>query len=134
MPLALRCHCSTPRGGGFDVLCAHSLPNPAMMQRFDPTVLSRDLTEDDLAPRQGAAHLMVWGRGYDADLLEDLVERWGVNWFILGHEHAEHGVAFVPPNAVILNSDHERGVYLPLDLANMPGPEAAMELVKRLAE
>ena len=134
MPLALRCHCSNPRGGGFDVLCAHSLPNPAMMARFDPTVLSRDLTEDDYTPRQGSAHLMVWGRGYDAELREDLVVRWGVNWFILGHEHAELGSAFVAPNAVILNSDHAMGVYLPLDLANMPGPDAAMGMVERIAE
>lgn len=134
MPIALRCHCSSPRGGGFDVLCAHSLPNPAMMARFDTTVLSRDLTEDDYAPRQGSAYIMVWGRGYDAELLEDLVERWGINWFILGHEHTATGSAFVHPNAVILNSDHEMGVYLPLDLANMPGPEAAMGMVERIVE
>lgn len=133
MPLALRCRCSDPRGGGVDVLCSHSLPNPAMMMRFDPGILGRDLTNDDYTPRQGSAHLMVWGRGYDAELLEDLVERWGVNWFIVGHEHAEFGSAFVPPNAVILNSDHDYGVCLPLDLAAMPGPEAAMGLVERLS-
>lgn len=134
MPLALRCHCSDPRGGGFDVLCAHSLPNPAMMARFDTTVLARELSEADYTPRQGSAHLMVWGRGYDHELLEDLVERWGVNWFILGHEHAEFGSAFVAPNAVVLNSDHDFGVYLPLDLAAMPGPEEAMGMVRRLSE
>ncbi|MEM9166026.1 MAG: metallophosphoesterase [Planctomycetota bacterium] len=134
MPLALRCHCSNPAGGGFDVLSAHSLPNPAMMQRFDTMVLSRDLTDDDYTPRQGSAHLMTWGRGYDAELLEDLVERWGVNWFILGHEHTASGSMLVPPNAVVLNSDHELGVYLPLDLADMPGPEAAMAMVRRIVE
>ena len=37
----------------------------------------RDLTDDDYVPRQGSAHLMVWGRGYDSEQLEDLVERWG---------------------------------------------------------
>jgi len=120
MPLALRCH--TPRG---DILCAHSLPDPAMMGRFDTTVLDRDLTEDDYQPRRGAAHLMVWGRGYDAELLEDLVERWGVSMFILGHEHVENGVLYVPPCAIVLNSDHERGVYLPIDLADPPDPTAA---------
>lgn len=134
MPLALRCHCSDHRGGGFDVLCAHSLPNPAMMARFDTTVLARALSDGDYTPRQGSAHLMVWGRGYDHELLEDLVERWGVNWFILGHEHAEFGSAFVAPNAVVLNSDHEFGSYLPLDLAAMPGPEEAMERVRRIAD
>lgn len=125
MPLALRCVC--PRG---DILCAHSIPAPAMMQRFDPTVLSRPLTPEDYEPRKGAAHLMVWGRGYDAEQLEDLVERWGVNMFVLGHEKAEEGVKFIPPCAIVLNSDHDRGVYLPIDLSDPPrAPEAVQRVV-----
>jgi len=128
MPLALRC--VTPKG---DVLCAHSLPGIGMMGRFDPSVLSRDLTPEDYEPRRGSAHLMVWGRGYDAEQLEDLVERWGINWFILGHEKAENGAKFVPPNAVVLNSDHERGVYLPVDLEHPPTPSEAMQMVVPLS-
>lgn len=125
MPLALRC--VTPRG---DILCAHSIPGPAMMQRFDPTILDRDLTEEDYAPRQGSAHMMVWGRGYDHDQIEDLVERWGINLFILGHEKAENGVMFIPPAALVINSDHDRGVYLPIDLDDPPRAEqAAAEVV-----
>lgn len=128
MPLALRC--VTPR---FDILCAHSLPGIGMMQRFDPSVLSRDLTPEDYEPRVGSAHLMVWGRGYDAEQLEDLVERWGVNMFILGHEKAENGVKLVPPNAIILNSDHDRGVYLPIDLSDPPTVSEAIMSVVPLA-
>lgn len=128
MPIALRAR--TPRG---DILCAHSLPGLGMMTRFDPTILDRDLTDDDYVPRSGSAHQMVWGRGYDAEQLEDLVERWGVNLFILGHEKAEFGAKFVPPNAIVLNSDHDRGVYLPIDLADPPTPEQAMERVVPLA-
>ncbi|MCC5822170.1 MAG: hypothetical protein LAT64_12960 [Phycisphaerales bacterium] len=115
MPLALRCVC--PQG---DILCAHSLPAAANMARFDPTIINRDLTEDDYQPRSGSAYFMVWGRGYDAELLEDLTERWGVNLFILGHEHADHGYALVEPNALVLNTDHEQGVYLPIDLSSKP--------------
>jgi Calcineurin-like phosphoesterase len=129
MPLALRCVC--PRG---DILCSHSVPPAAIMQRFDPSVLSRDLTDADYEPRRGAAHLMVWGRAYDVELLEDLTERWGVSMFILGHEKAENGVKFVPPNAVVLNSDHERGVYLPIDLDHPPRPEDAAAMVVPLAD
>lgn len=129
MPLALRCR--TPKG---DILCAHSLPAVWSMQRFDPTVLDRDLTEADYEPRQGAAHLMVWGRGYDADLIEDLVERWGVTMFILGHEHVENGVLFTPPCAIVLNSDHERGVYLPIDLSAPPTPQEAAARVVPLRD
>ncbi|MEL7473324.1 MAG: metallophosphoesterase [Planctomycetota bacterium] len=121
MPLALRC--VTPRG---DVLCAHSVPGLTAMNRFDATVLSRSLTDEDYEPRRGSAYLMVWGRGYDDEQLEDLVERWGVNLFILGHEHAPSGVTLVPPNAIVLNSDHERGVYLPIDLDALPSASEAL--------
>jgi len=127
MPLALRC--VTPRG---DILCAHSLPAPGQMGRFDTTILKRDLTDDDYAPRMGSAHLMVWGRGYDAEQLEDLVERWGVNMFILGHEKADNGCLVIPPCAVVLASDHERGVYLPLDLEHPPSFGEVPGLVRPL--
>ena len=110
LPVALRC--SAERG---DMLSSHSLPSPAHMARFDMSLLERDLTDADYQPRTGSAHMMVWGRSYDADQLEDLVERWGVCLFVLGHEHAENGVRVVPPCAVVLNSDHDRGVYLPID-------------------
>jgi len=115
MPLALRCVC--PQG---DILCAHSLPGPAMMGRFDPAVLRRELTERDLEPITGSAFMMVWGRGHDEELLEDLTEAWGVNLFILGHEHAEEGHLLIEPNALVLSSDHHNGVYLPIDLDHKP--------------
>jgi hypothetical protein len=127
LPIALKVH--TSRG---DILCSHSLPPAAIMGRFDTSILSRDLTDEDYQPR-GAAHVMTWGRGYDAEGLEDLVERWGVWMFILGHEKAEHGVKFVAPNAIILNSDHERGVYLPIDLSDPPSLEEALMRVVPLA-
>lgn len=128
MPLALRCR--TPRG---DILCAHSLPGPAMMGRFDPAILERDLDDYDYTPRQGSAHLMVWGRGYDAEQLEDLVERWGVMLFILGHEHVDAGIGLVEPCAVVLNSDHARGVYLPINLADPPTAQGAVARAVSLA-
>ena len=90
------------------------------MGRFDPSILDRELTPDDYQPRVGSAHLMVWGRGYDHDQLEDLTERWGVNLFILGHEHAPNGYTVVNPNTIVLNTDHERAVYLPIDLDDEP--------------
>jgi len=121
MPLALRCVCGPLGGAGQrEILVAHSVPSTAMMDRFDPTVLSRDLTPQDYEPRKGAAHIMVWGRGYDAEQLEDLVERWGMNLFILGHEKAENGVTLIPPCAIVLNSDHEKGVYLPSTWSTRP--------------
>ncbi|MEQ8317453.1 MAG: hypothetical protein RIE77_07690 [Phycisphaerales bacterium] len=129
MPLALRCE--TPRGV---IQCSHSVPSPAMMGRFDVGILDRELTDDDYRPLTGSAHMMVWGRHYDAESLEDLVERWGVTMFVLGHEKVPEGARFVPPCAVVLNSDHANGVYLPIDLTEPPEPEAAPTRARRLAE
>jgi hypothetical protein len=129
MPLALRC--VTPLG---DILVAHSLPTAMVMGRFDTSILTRELSAQDYEPRTGSAYIMVWGRGYDAELLEDLVERWGVNLFILGHEKCETGITMVPPNAVVLNSDHSNGVYLPIDLDHPPRAESTPGMVVRLAD
>jgi len=123
MPLGLLCEHSpasgsesgTSRGSPSAILCAHSLPSPGMMDRFDPDVLFRELTEEDYVPRRGSAHVMVWGRGHTAEQLTALGERWGVSLFILGHEKADEGVLLVKPNAVVLNSDHERGKMIELD-------------------
>jgi hypothetical protein len=137
MPLALKCVCNHPVSGEPDsyiILCAHSLPGPAMMARFDTTILGRELSEADYSPRSGSAHMMVWGRGYDHDQLEDLVERWGVNLFILGHEKADDGFLLIPPNAVVLASDHDNGTYLPVDFERPPKPEQLPALIKRLAD
>lgn len=127
MPIALRC-----KGVHGDILCAHSLPGPASMGRFDASILNRELVPDDYQPRVGSAHLMVWGRGYDADQLEDLTERWGVNLFILGHEHAPNGYAVVEPNAIVLNTDHHRGVYLPIDLEDEVTVERCVSKLVRI--
>jgi hypothetical protein len=128
MPIALRCE-----GVGGDVLCAHSLPGPAMMGRFDPSILSRPLRPSDYDFGGGSAYAMVWGRGYDHEQLEDLTERWGVNLFVLGHEHTPEGYTLIRPNAVVLNSDHDRGVYLPIDLDAPPKIEECPALVVPLS-
>jgi len=129
MPIALRC-----KGPGGDILCAHSLPAAASMGRFDATILDRELTPDDYQPRVGSAHLMVWGRGYDHDQLEDLTERWGVDLFILGHEHAPEGYATVNPNTIVLNTDHDRGVYASIDLNDEPTIERCIAQISSIPQ
>lgn len=123
MPLALMSEPSTARGG---VLCAHSLPAPLMMKRFDVNVLARDLTADDFIGPHGSAHLMVWGRANTAAQVQELAAAWNVKLFILGHEHVDAGIDLKYPNLIVLNSDHEAGRVLPIDLANVPSGEEAL--------
>lgn len=126
MPLAVR----FTMAGAPDILCAHSLPAPELMDRFDPTILDRtevDFADADLTPRRGSAHLMVWGRGHTPDQLTALAERWHVGLFVLGHEKADAGLMVLAPNVLVLNSDHDRGVFLdaPAGLNRLPAAFAA---------
>lgn len=139
MPLALRITPAPTAGcepaSGDDILCAHSLPDPDLMDRFDPGVLSRALTSDDYIPRRGSAHLMVWGRGQTDEQVEALAKQWGVRTFILGHEMAERGIAPVGSGrrAVILNSDHAAGAYCRLDLSGPITAEQVLASARPLA-
>ncbi len=118
MPLALR----TERG----VFCAHSLPGESAMRAFDPDILERELTAEDYERDTGSAYLMVWGRRQPASLINELAERWGVSLFCLGHQHTESGIEAIAPNALILNSDHQAGRVLSVDLSDPPDIETAV--------
>jgi len=115
------------------VLCAHSVPSPLMLKKFDTGVLRRELAADDYIGPHGAAHMMVWGRGHTPGSLEELARAWDVKLFILGHEHVETGIEIKGPKLVLLNSDHARGCVLPIDLANLFEAEEAMMHVIPLA-
>ncbi len=122
LPLAL-----VSAGG---VLCAHSLP--ANLDGFDAGVLERDLADADYQAPRGAAHQMVWGRGFSEATTAALASRWDVRLFCLGHEHVDNGIGRRGERVVLLNSDHEYATVLPLDLADLPSPEEALMHAVRL--
>ncbi len=106
--LAVRC----PNG----ILCSHSLPSPRQLPRFDPEVLNRVPTEEDLQSG-GSAHMLVWGRNHTQDLADALCERWGVQCFVMGHQPAEMGYETEGRSMLVLASDHDHGLALPIDLS-----------------
>jgi hypothetical protein len=114
------------------ILCAHSLPGSRMFDRFDPDVLSRELAERDYDSQTGSAYLMVWGRGFGQRELDPRAARWGVELFVVGHEHVDNGLAIRGTRLIILNSDHEFGTVVPIDLSRVPGVEEAVQLAIRL--
>lgn len=105
------------------LFCSHSLPAVNVMDRFDPTVLDRLPTIDDRLGPWGSAYLMAWGRMFTRSHLDALAELWGVSLFCVGHAWVEMGVESPFPNIVAINSDHERGAVIPLDLACAPTAE-----------
>ena len=122
MPLALL------SGGPDDpgVLCAHSLPNARKMTHFDPAVLDRTLDAEDFVAPNGPAYLMTWGRAYSDEQIEELAGAWGAKLVLLGHRHVETGAERFGRRLIVLNSDHEHGAVLPLDLGRLPEPDEAM--------
>ena len=118
MPLALR----SENG----VFCAHSLPNNRLMQSFDRDVLDRELVDEDYLGPTGAAYSMTWGRVHTDEQLAELAEHWNINLFSLGHQKVETGIEQRHPNAITLNSDHDRAVALPIKLDNIPSPQDAL--------
>jgi len=115
MPLALRCENGA--------MLSHSLPSPYEMEGFDLAILDRPLEQADYEHRSGTAWKMVWGRGWAPDQLQLLAQRWGVSLFVIGHAHTENGIEAPHPNMLILNTDHERGRVVPLNLA-LDAPDA----------
>ena len=122
MPLALMSEHG--RDGG--VCCAHSLPAPHMMSKFDIDIIHRELQPGDYMAPAGSAHLMVWGRNHDPAQLDVFATAWSVKFFCLGHEHVDTGIELKGPRLIVINSDHERGAALPLNLAALPSPEEAV--------
>ncbi len=94
---------------------AHSLPSPRKVEKFDPKLLERAPTDEDLADG-GSVHLMVWGRRHTDALADQLAEAWGVDLFVLGHQPVDMGYDTVGSRILLVNSDTDHGVALPIDL------------------
>ncbi len=97
------------------LLVSHSLPSPRQLPKFDPTVLERAPRPDDLRTG-GSAHSMVWGRAQDDEVAHALAAAWNVELFVMGHQPAEMGYNLLTPTMLVLASNHEHGMALPIDL------------------
>jgi len=97
------------------VFVSHSVPGPRDLPLFDPAILRRPLSEEDLRGR-GSVHAMVWGRHHTEACLRTLAELLDADYFICGHQPQETGYAVRYDRMVILASEHNHGVFLPFDL------------------
>ncbi|MSR70282.1 MAG: hypothetical protein EXS17_08060 [Phycisphaerales bacterium] len=105
MPLALRAENG--------LWTSHSVPNRL---DFDATAFARILTSDDYASPSGTAWCFVWGRLQNPQHIAALLKICESKLFIVGHCQAEMGIESPAPGLVVINSDHERGVVVYIDL------------------
>jgi len=95
---------------------SHSLPADRFFDKFDPKILDRDLTGDDII-RPGSAYLLTWGRRMSQDLLDKMAELFDVDIFVLGHQPQEKGWSQEGKNLLIIASNHNHGYILSVDLS-----------------
>ncbi len=98
------------------LMCCHSLPNEALMEAFDMDVIDRELLPEDIRGGDGSAYMMVWGRQHTQEQVDALAAYWGVELFCLGHAWVPDGVEVAMDKVVLINSDHDNGVALPICL------------------
>jgi hypothetical protein len=114
------------------ILVSHSLPGPRDMATFDPTILRRELTEADFS-RTGSVYQLVWGRSQNAAVLAALAKAWWCEVFVCGHQAQDAGWGTRGDRMLILDSSHNHGVYLQIDLTRPYTFQELVECVRPLA-
>jgi len=124
MPLAVR----TASG----IQCTHSLPDAVLMDRFDASVLDRELTDGDRRGVDGSAYLLTWGRRFSHEQIELLAASWGVKSFVIGHLKVDHGVLRAADRVLALASDTDAGAAMILDLGAEIDTDSLCECVQQI--
>jgi hypothetical protein len=108
LPLAVRC----PNGLFF----CHSLPTDSQIADFDFTIFDRALTGHDYQRRTGPVYQLIWGRNMSPATAATFAEKVGANLLITGHQPQDTGFGVNGEKHLIIASDHNQGVFLPLNL------------------
>ncbi len=122
-PLAIRC----PNGLFF----CHSLPADDQLPAFDYTVFDRPLIGADYQRRTGPVYQLIWGRNFSPETAETFAERVGAKILVTGHQPQDRGYLVNGDHHLIVASDHNQGVYLPIDLGHTYDMLHLMKRIKR---
>lgn len=125
LPLAIR------TGNGL-FLC-HSLPTDAEIASFDFSVFDRQLTGPDYRRRSGPVYQLIWGRNVTPAGVEKFAEALGVTAIITGHQPQDTGFAVNGDRHLIIASDHNQGVFLPIDLSEAYDVPKLVRRIKKFA-
>jgi hypothetical protein len=99
------------------VFCCHSLPTDDQIDNFDYSIFERPLAGPDYAARSGPVYQLIWGRNMSPATVDKFAEQVGASVIITGHQPQEMGYATNGDKHLILASDHNQGVFLPIDLS-----------------
>ncbi len=96
------------------IFFAHSLPDVSWIDEFDPRCVDQAPGEVDLY-EGSSAYQLVWGRRHTPAVLDKLGTAYDVDFFVVGHQPQEFGYEVLHDRVIILASDNNHGVFLPID-------------------
>lgn len=117
---------------GNRIFLAHSLPDARYMHEFEPRCVDAGPDQLELS-ESSSAYRMVWGRNHTGPLLEKLSAAYEADFFIIGHQPQESGFAVRLERLVILASDHNHGVFLPIDCSKSYDIDTLVERIRPYA-
>jgi hypothetical protein len=124
LPLAVRC----PNGLFF----CHSLPKDEQIAVFDFSVFDRSpLNPSDYKRRVGPVYQLIWGRHVTPAGVAAFAEKVGASLIVTGHQPQDFGYAVNGAQHLIIASDHNQGVFLPLDLGASYTVEGMVERLQK---
>lgn len=112
LPLAIRC----PGNG---MLFCHSLPTDTQIKTFDFTVFDREpLKPEDYRRKVGPVYQLIWGRNVTPEGVAEFTGKMNADMIITGHQPQETGYAVNGTQHLIIASDHNHGMFIPLNLSD----------------
>jgi len=95
---------------------SHSLPIPRFYDDFDDSIFERPLMIADFQ-RPSPVYSFTWGRKHSPESLVEMAERFGAKCFLIAHQKYPEGYLILPPNTVIIVSEHSNGCICELNLS-----------------
>ncbi|HYO07797.1 MAG TPA: metallophosphoesterase [Tepidisphaeraceae bacterium] len=99
------------------IFFSHSMPTDDQMDDFDYTVFDRPLSGDDYLRRKGPIYKLIWGRHITPAGVDKFLAHVNARMIVTGHQPQESGYLANGDKHLIIASDHNQGVFLPIDLA-----------------
>jgi hypothetical protein len=126
LPLAVRCE-----NGLF--FC-HSLPTDSQIEKFDFTVFNRPLAGPDYQRRTGPVYQLIWGRGVTPTGAAKFADAVGSHIIVTGHQPQDAGYFVNGDRHLIIASDHNQGVFLPIDLSQTYDMNGLVGIMRKFVE
>jgi len=125
LPLAIQ----APNG----IFCCHSIPANGQIEQFDFNIFHRPLSGPDYARRMGPVYQLIWGRYMSPETAAAFADKVEASILITGHQPQEEGYQVNGARHLIIASDHNQGMILPMDLSERYEMEGLVARLRKIA-